>query len=155
MVGNFYYGERVVPLETSDGWVRVSRYYDASCVDGRSEYVDTGNAQCVQSNGMTDGQFAEWVEQTSLSSTQPADPAEQATGLAKLIAGSDDFTLYETQFVETARKLLNQGLCTEEEIAEFGGFWESVSMRPRRAYWIQCGSEKFYVDLPTMDIFQR
>lgn len=155
IVGNFYYREGVEPLETRDGWIRVSRYYDASCVNGRSEYVDTGDADCVRDNGIVDGQFAEWVEKSSLTSTQPADPAAGATGLAKLIAGSDDFNLYETQFVEAARSLLSRGSCTEQEMAEFGGFWESINLRPRKAYFIQCGQEKFYVDLVTMEIFQR
>jgi len=64
VVGEFYYRGGVQPLETRDGWVRVSKYYDASCTNGRSDYVETGNAQCAQSNGIVDGQFAEWVPET-------------------------------------------------------------------------------------------
>lgn len=62
IVGEFYYREGVQPLETRDGWVRVSKYYYASCTNGQSDYVDSGNAQCSQINGIVDGQFAEWVE---------------------------------------------------------------------------------------------
>ncbi len=61
VVGQLFFREGVTIHERRDGWVRASQTYDASCVGGRSEYVDTGNAACAPANGITDGQFAEWV----------------------------------------------------------------------------------------------
>ncbi|MHA6689075.1 hypothetical protein [Devosia sp. A449] len=153
-MGEFYYREGVQPLEILDGWVRVSKYYDASCNGGRSDYVDTGNAQCTQSNGIVDGQFAEWVVEASLSADRPADPAEGATGLAKSIGGSDDFNIYRPQLLQAAQRLIDGNLCTETQLAESNGFMASVNLRPRKAYFVRCGDERYYADLTTMEIFQ-
>lgn len=66
-VGRFYRGESVLVYETSDGWARVSRYYDAGCADGASSFVDSGEAACTAENGIRDGQFAEWLRAEFLS----------------------------------------------------------------------------------------
>ena len=44
IVGRLFYREGVQVLEKRDGWVRVTKYYDASCYNGQSEYVDAGMA---------------------------------------------------------------------------------------------------------------
>lgn len=154
VVGDLFYREGVVPMETQDGWVRISKSYDAACSSGRSGYVDSGSDQCNSGNGIVDGQFAEWVEMAGLSPERPADPAEGATGLAKIIGQSDDFNLYQTQFVEAAQKLIDMGACTEAQLADFGGFFASVNLKPRKAYFVHCGMEKYYVDVSTMEIFR-
>lgn len=141
-------------METQGGWVRISRHYDAGCSSGLSDFVDFGNDQCIGGNGIVDGQFAEWVEMAGLSPERPADPAEGATGLAKIIGQSDDFNLYQTQFVEAAQRLIELGACTETQLADFGGFFASVSLKPRKAYFIHCGMEKYYLDVATMEIFR-
>ena len=64
-------GETVSVNEQRNGWVRVSRRYDASCYNGESEYVDSGNDACSEDNGIVDGQFAEWVSAAYLSSERP------------------------------------------------------------------------------------
>ena len=45
-VGQFFYREGVQILEKRGGWARVTKYYDESCYNGRSAYVDAGNAAC-------------------------------------------------------------------------------------------------------------
>jgi len=154
IVGEFYYRDGVKPLETQNGWTRVSKYYVASCENGRSAYVDTGNDRCSQANGIVDGQFAEWVVDANLSTERPADPAADATGLAKSIGGSDDFNLYQAQFVQAAQQLIDQNLCTEAELADWGGFYASVNLRPRKAYFVHCGNDRHYLDVTTMEIFR-
>ena len=91
IVGMFFFREGTERLEERNGWARVSRYYDAYCVDGVSRYVDSGNAACVSSNGIVGGKFAEWVSMQHLSRTRPADPAAGATGDYALIRSSDDY----------------------------------------------------------------
>lgn len=66
IVGQLFFREAAEVLEERDGWVRITRYYDGSCVGGRSEYVDSGNAACVASNGFDGSQFAEWVSRDCL-----------------------------------------------------------------------------------------
>ncbi len=61
VVGGLFFREGVNVLEQKDGWARISKYYNASCVDGKSEYLDEGNSECVPSNGIVEGEFAEWV----------------------------------------------------------------------------------------------
>lgn len=93
VVGQFFFREGTTILERRDGWARVTEPYDASCANGRSEYVDTGNAACDPANGINDGKFAEWVSVRYLSDTRPPDPAAGASGTEELVAGSDDFAI--------------------------------------------------------------
>src|SRR5215217_35282 len=50
-VGVLFFREKATLYEERQGWARISRYYDASCQNGRSIYVDTGNASCDSENG--------------------------------------------------------------------------------------------------------
>jgi hypothetical protein len=59
VVGSFMFREGVTIYEERNGWARVSKYQDAFCVNGLSQFVESGNAACVPSNGIVDGQFAE------------------------------------------------------------------------------------------------
>src|SRR5687767_7944004 len=47
VVGTLDFREAVDVHERKGDWIRVSKLYDASCINGRSEYVDKGNAACV------------------------------------------------------------------------------------------------------------
>jgi hypothetical protein len=85
--------EEAIIYEERSGWARVSKYYDASCQDGLSQYVDSGNAACTASNGIVNGLFAEWVSVKHLSKTRPADPSVGATGSYALVSGSDDWKI--------------------------------------------------------------
>ncbi len=70
-VGVLFFRDGVTVYEQRNGWVRVSRRYDASCYNGESEYVDSGNDACSEDNGIVDGQFGEWVSAAYLSSERP------------------------------------------------------------------------------------
>ncbi|MGB3025834.1 hypothetical protein [Paradevosia shaoguanensis] len=154
LVGEFYYREGVDILEERNGFARVTKFYDASCTNGRSDYIDSGPAACTNVNGIENGQFAEWVEISALSTERPGDPAEGATGVAALVGGSDDFNIYRAQFVQAAEKMMTEGICTSEQIKENGGFWASVNLKPRKAYFVRCGSSKYYLDVATGEIWR-
>lgn len=74
IVGRFFFRETVVVYETRDGWSRVSGYYSAACSGGRSAFVDSGRSDCSESNGITNGEFAEWVRSDFLAATRPENP---------------------------------------------------------------------------------
>ena len=158
MVGQFFFREGMDVFERRDGWARVTDYYDASCANGRSEYVDSGNSQCVSDNGITEGKFAEWVSAEFLSETRPPDPAEGAHGAEALIAGSDDFARYRTQFAESAQSLIDQRRCTEGDFRENGGWVKSSTHRNEPIYFMYCGgfttANRLYLNAETGEVFR-
>ncbi|MGX7896921.1 hypothetical protein [Tsuneonella sp. HG222] len=158
VVGRLFFREGVTPEEEKDGWVRVSRYYDASCADGRSEYVDEGSAECAETNGITNGQFAEWIERTKLSEVRPADPADTASVDEAMIAQSDDFNLHREAFLTAANQLIADGTCTAAEFEEMGGWVKSSNHRNEPIYFTYCGgmttSNRVYVDVSDGRIFR-
>lgn len=158
VVGQFFFREGTSVLERRDGWARVTELYDASCVNGRSQYVDTGNAACEPANGITDGQFAEWVSAEYLSDTRPPDPAADASGTEELVAGSDDFARYRTAFAEAAQSLIAQGRCTEQDFREMGGWVKSSNHRNQPIYFTSCGgstvSNRLYLNTDTGEVFR-
>lgn len=154
IVGRLSFREAATPLETRDGWVRVSKVYDAACESGRSKYVDKGDAICSSENGITDGRFAEWVRADALSVTRPADPAATASADESLIAGSDDFAQHRRVFAEVTQKLISDGRCTADEFKEQGGWVKSVNEhRDEPVYFAYCGgmtaSAKIYINAET------
>ena len=74
IVGQLSFNEGIEVFEQSNGWVRISKYYFASCVEGQSEYINTGNNNCTSRNGIVEGKLAEWVSVKFLSEDQPRDP---------------------------------------------------------------------------------
>lgn len=154
IVGQLMFREGVDPLEEKDGWVRVSKVYDASCQGGRSEYVDKGDARCVEANGIIDGKFAEWVRKQDLSAERPSDPAETASVDESLVAGSDDFGRYRASFAKIAAGLIASGRCSAQDFQEQGGFVKSVNQhRDEPVYFVYCGgmtlANKIYVNAET------
>lgn len=155
VVGGLMYRESARVIETDNGWGRISRYYDASCADGYSQYVDAGPAACVQENGIVDGKFAEWVKLDLLSEARPADPGAGATGTAALVAQSDDFRHYEVEFVNAAEGLIASGDCTGADLTEVGGFLRSTN-RGEGIYFTFCGggSNRVYLDVASGRTFR-
>lgn len=144
----------VEALEKKDGWVRITQQYDASCVDGQSEYVDDGKKTCTPDNGITSGKFAEWVPMSALSKERPADPAATATDSEALIAQSDDFKRYRKAFVEVTNRLIADGRCTADDFREMGGWIKSVNQnRNEPVYFTYCGgmtaANKVYINAET------
>jgi hypothetical protein len=156
VVGQYFFREAATILERREGWARMTKLYDASCVNGRSQYVDTGNTACDPANGITDGQFAEWVSAEYLSDTRPPDPAAGASGIEELVAGSDDFARYRTAFAEAAQSLIAQGQCSE---GEMGGWMKSVNNhRNQPVYFTYCGgstlANRLYLNAETGELFR-
>ena len=158
IVGKFFFRQAVEVEEITSGWARVTKYYDASCVNGRSEYVDSGDARCIESNGIRDGQFAEWVSVKYLSESQPADPGAGAVGIAALISDSDDFRKHKDAFIAASQTLLSQGRCSEQDFKEMGG-WSKSSNHPNQPiYFTYCGgmakANRIYLDASSGRIFR-
>jgi hypothetical protein len=153
-VGKLFFRESATIYERRNGWGRVSKYYDASCVGGRSEYVDSGNAACDPSNGIVDGKFAEWISIEFVSADRPADPGARATGTSKLIGQSDDFRKYEAAFTKAAEALLAAGDCTRKDFEDMGGFVKSG--KGATTYFTYCrgGSDRIYLDAATGRIYR-
>ena len=159
MVGQYFFREAATSFETKGEWARVTKRYDANCVGGKSKYVDKGNANCNADNGITDGQFAEWVMVKSLSKTRPSDPALTAAQDEKLVADSDDFRRHRVAFKTAARKLIDDGQCSEGDFTEMGGWVKSVNDPDRPIYFMYCGgmtiANRIYLDASTGRTFQK
>ena len=76
-VGQLIYREKVTIFEESDGWARISNYYDGSCRNGISEFVNYGNNKCTWINGFENEIFAEWVYAQYLSEKHPPEPNDK------------------------------------------------------------------------------
>ncbi len=157
-VGSLFFREKATVYEQKDGWSRITKSYDASCVNGLSEYVDNGNAACVKENGIVDGQFSEWVSTKFLSETRPADPSANAAGDYALIKGSDDFRIYKDVFVQAALKLISSGQCTAADFQEMGGWVKSANHIDSPIYFAYCGgmtqANRIYLNAATADTFK-
>ncbi|GLQ05571.1 hypothetical protein GCM10007924_07920 [Sneathiella chinensis] len=120
--------------------------------------MDAGNSRCAPDNGITGGKFAEWVSAKFLSETRPPDPAEGASSAEALIAKSDDFARYRTQFANAARSLIDQRRCTEGEFHENGGWVKSSKHRNQPIYFMYCGglttANRLYLNAETGKIFR-
>ena len=138
VAGQLMFREGVEVLETKGAWVRVTKPYSASCSGGLSEYVKSGNSECVASNGINNGMFAEWVPTKSLTKDRPADPGAGATGDDVLVKNSDDYRLYRTQFTKAARDLIDNGTCTAGDFEEVGG-WMASPVKGKGMYFMYCG----------------
>lgn len=118
--GSLKFREAVLVFETQDGWARITQPYSASCKDGFSEYVKSGDARCEEGNGIVRGIFAEWVSLQHLSKNRPADPADSAFDDEAIIAHSDDFRSHRRVFSKAAQDLIDQGRCTKSDFMEWG-----------------------------------
>ena len=130
----------VEALEQRDGWVRITKSYDALCKNSVSEYIDGGKDTCTADNGIRDGRFAEWVPMSALIKERPADPAATATGDESMVAQSDDFKRYREAFTEVAARLIADGRCTRADFQEQGGWMKSVNQyKDEPVYFTYCG----------------
>ena len=157
IVGQLMFGESAHVYERRNGWARISEPYPAGCTNGRSDYVDTGNAGCVEDNGIVDGRFAEWARLSTFSETRPADPAQTATMDERLVAQSDDFAQHRAAFVRAADTLMREARCTPSDFEEQGGWMKSSDHRDQPIYFVYCGGmgapNRIYLDASTGRIF--
>ena len=155
VAGKLFFREGVDFLEKKGEWVRITEPYSASCVGGESEYIKEGNKSCTRKNGIVNGKFSEWVKLSDLSSERPSD--ENASGDDTLIKGSDDYRIYKKEFSSAARKLINEGVCTESDFKEIGG-WMASSNKGENIYFTYCGgmtlSNRIYLDVKSGKTFR-
>ncbi|MGV5726454.1 hypothetical protein ACVN2W_10865, partial [Escherichia coli] len=108
-------------------------------------------------NGIVNGKFSEWVKLSDLSSERPSDPAENASRNDTLIKGSDDYRIYKKEFSSAARKLISEGVCTESDFKEVGG-WMASSNKGENIYFTYCGgmtlSNRIYLDVKSGKTFR-
>lgn len=158
IVGTLDFRAAAEVKEQKGDWVRVTRIYDASCVNGRSEYVDKGKAACVTENGIVDGKFGEWVQAKYLSATRPADPAATAAADEQLVKDSDDFKRYRRAFVKAARTLMDRDECTAADLQENGGFSKSSNHIDQPVYFTYCGgytvANRIYLNAASGEIYR-
>ncbi len=134
-----YRGQRVHLLEKQSGWGRISDYY---------VYQEGGP------------EVAEWIPLDGLSVEAPIiTPQERSKTVAGYIGASDDFGLYQEQFVTSTDRLLNDGHCAPQDFAELGGWVRSVTYASQPVYFIYCGGlnqrNKIYLNAQTGQIFYR
>ncbi|MEL6059105.1 hypothetical protein J4G40_25445, partial [Escherichia coli] len=157
VAGKLFFREGVDFLEKKGEWVRITEPYSASCVGGESEYIKEGNKSCTRKNGIVNGKFSEWVKLSDLSSERPSDPAENASRNDTLIKGSDDYRIYKKEFSSAARKLISEGVCTESDFKEVGG-WMASSNKGENIYFTYCGgmtlSNRIYLDVKSGKTFR-
>lgn len=148
--------ERAPILEQKNGWVRITKYYNAFCVNGISQYVDSGNKKCVSSNGIRSGEFAEWVLAKHLSSDRPADQAVNAPARYVLVKGSSDFRIHKDAFAKAANQLIDSNRCSSGDFIETGGWMKSFIYKKKPIYFTFCGgvksSNKVYLNAATGEI---
>ena len=153
IVGILKYREKVTISERKKGWVRITKYYDAACSNGYSQYVDEGNKVCKPSNGIKNGIFAEWVFAKHLVNKQPADPALKASTNYSLVKDSDDFRKYKNAFAKAASNLIATGKCSASDFLNMGGWMKSSNHRNQPIYFTYCGGmriqNKVYLNAET------
>lgn len=155
-------GQAVSVLEVSNGWARISRYYDGS------------------SEGLS-GEVAQWVFARHLSPRpaarlQPARPVAKAVveylpaqpppgeeivvsaSILEAIKASDDLPKYETTFAWVSAKLVDTGTCKVSDFRDIGGWWRSADHKSRPVYYTYCGggsnSDRIYMDTSTGETFR-
>ncbi len=135
-------GQRVDVLEISNGWARISKYYDG-VVEGES------------------GQAARWVASKHLSKSRPSlSSAVQSNSpdspLEAVLRSSDDYHKHRARFLAAAEQLISQGRGTIEDFREMGGWVRST--RRKSVYFTYCGgmrrSNRVYLDITTGKVFQ-
>ena len=139
VLGTLRLRDEVTVLAEMDGWARISKYYGAGCVNGVSQHVVGGNADCVPTNGIAGGKLAEWVSAQFLRSSLPANPWVKASGSYGLVKNSDDYRLYKDVFAQAASSLIESGRCAPSDFKTMGGWIKSSSLSGEATYFTYCG----------------
>jgi hypothetical protein len=71
IVGRLFFRESIIVYQTKDGWSRISGYSTAGCHEGETAFVQSGRSDCSEENGISNGEFAEWVNSESLVAEKP------------------------------------------------------------------------------------
>lgn len=138
-VDTIYKGEKVVVLEKSNGWYRISDYL---------VYEDGGE------------ETAEWLDAKGLSDAEPViKEQERLEILDGYLQKSDDLKDNLEIFRNKTQLLLDDNTCEPEDFTELGGWVRSVTYKQRNVYFIYCGGleqeNKIYLDVNSGEIFYR
>ncbi len=75
--------------------------------------------------------------------------------LEKAIEYSDDFSTHRVAFIQMANELINTGRCTLKDFIRNGGWYLSVTHKPKKVYFTYCGkthiSNRIYLDPHTLE----
>ncbi|MFN1549027.1 SH3 domain-containing protein [Vibrio natriegens] len=139
VVDTIYKGEKVVVLEKSNGWYRISDYL---------VYEDGGE------------ETAEWLDSKGLSDAEPViKEQERLEILDGYLQKSDDLKDNLEIFRNKTQLLLDDNTCEPEDFTELGGWVRSVTYKQRNVYFIYCGGleqeNKIYLDVDSGEIFYR
>lgn len=139
VVDTIYKGEKVVVLEKSNGWYRISDYL---------VYEDGGE------------ETAEWLDAKGLSDAEPViKEQERLEILDGYLQKSDDLKDNLEIFRNKTQLLLDDNTCKPEDFTELGGWVRSVTYKQRNVYFIYCGGleqeNKIYLDVNSGEIFYR
>jgi hypothetical protein len=139
VVDTIYKGEKVVVLEKSNGWYRISDYL---------VYEDGGE------------ETAEWLDAKGLSDAEPViKEQERLEILDGYLQKSDDLKDNLEIFRNKTQLLLDDNTCEPEDFTELGGWVRSVTYKQRNVYFIYCGGleqeNKIYLDVDSGEIFYR
>lgn len=78
--------------------------------------------------------------------------------ISPMISQSEDYLAHKDEFDTAAAILVKMGRCTPDELQEMGGWWKSVSHKPKPVYFTYCGgmtvANRIYVDTSTREIFK-
>lgn len=107
---------------------------------------DTGKEWVKITKDYTDpnsgNKISQWVAKRFLSTNRPSNPADTASGeWEEVVKNSYDFRHYRKEFAEAAKKLVNQGKCSKQQIIDNGGFCCSVN-KEEGNYFIDFGKGK-------------
>ena len=135
-------GDKIEVFELSNGWARVSEYYD-DADDGRSGFV----AQWV---------YAEHLEVAPL--VAASIEVDVNSPVYQAIKSSDDLERHQGVFVLVSTKLVESGQCQLSDFHDIGGWWRSNAHRPRSVYYTYCGGaaneHRIFVDTATGRLFR-
>nr|WP_321461595.1 SH3 domain-containing protein [uncultured Vibrio sp.] len=139
VVDTIYKGEKVVVLEKSNGWYRISDYL---------VYQQGGE------------ETAEWLDANGLSDAEPViKEQERLEILDGYLQKSDDLKQNLEIFRNKTQLLLDDNTCEPEDFTELGGWVRSVTYQQRNVYFIYCGGleqeNKIYLDVDSGEIFYR
>lgn len=130
-------GKFVKALEVKGEWIRFSEY----------EVHQSGN------------DVADWINTNFLSHDKPViTELEVRKNMMKLVNKSDDFALYEDQFLIATKTLIDSEKCLYEDFELVGGWILSRTYNIEPVYFVYCGGtdteNKVYLNVETGEIFQ-
>lgn len=146
--GKLYRGQQIDVFEFSNGWARISRYYD-----GASEGLSGDVAQWVFAEHLSPGKATPTPAKRPVAITIDVDsPVYQA------IKSSDDLAEHQGTFVQVSEKLVNAGQCKLSDFRDIGGWWRSAAHKPEPVYYTYCGGasneDRIYVNTATGEVFR-